>query len=143
MNHPEVITAERQDRVLKECEKYLKDSRRLRDIATLKTKGRTRSGRVNPLVASKESLRITKKQRQSEYPPTRGISITEIERSRKEGECLRCAWPSDRKGKHRVADCQRAIKLDKGTANFPKAKNFQELKVSAESDSDDEIGSES
>jgi hypothetical protein len=37
-------TKEQQDRILKECEEYLKDSQRLRDIATLKSKGKTQSG---------------------------------------------------------------------------------------------------
>jgi len=38
----------RQDRVLEECEEYLKESRRLRDIVALKSKGITQTGRVNP-----------------------------------------------------------------------------------------------
>jgi len=42
---------------------------------------------------------------------------------------LRCAWPSDRKGSHRVKDCIWQIKLDKGIASFPKAKEYQKMKV--------------
>jgi len=42
---------------------------------------------------------------------------------------VRCPWPSDRKGSHRVKDCRRPIKLDKGTGSFPKAKEYQKMKV--------------
>jgi hypothetical protein len=71
---------------------------------------------------------------------TAGIDSSELQRRRSAGECLRCAWPSDRKGSHRVADCRRPIKLDKGTAAFPKAKEYQKMKVAGlqlESDSDE------
>jgi len=50
---------------------------------------------------------------------------------RKEKECLRCAWPADRKGKHNTKDCFRQIKLDKGTADFPKAKADQKMRLGA------------
>jgi len=60
---------------------------------------------------------------------TEGIDSSEISRRKAAGECLRCAWPSDRKGTHRVKDCKRPIKLDKGTAAFPKAKEYQKMKV--------------
>jgi CHAT domain-containing protein len=45
---------------------------------------------------------------------TAGIDPSEIQRRKAAGECLRCAWPADRKGSHRIADCKRPIKLDKG-----------------------------
>jgi hypothetical protein len=60
-----------------------------------------------------------------EYPKTAGIDEAEIQRRKAEGECVRCAWPSDRKGEHKVKDCIRPIKLDKGTANYPKGKEYQ------------------
>ena len=44
---------------------------------------------------------------------------------------MRCAWPSDRKGSHQVKKCIRPIKLDKGTASIPKAKDYQKMKVAA------------
>jgi len=75
---------------------------------------------------------------------TEEIESSEIERRKSAGECLRCAWPSERKGNHRVKDCIRPIKLDKGTATFPKAKEYQKMKVAAvgipeqEDESDDE-----
>ena len=45
-----------------------------------------------------------------------GIDSSELSRRKAAGECLRCAWPSSRKGAHRVKDCRRPTKLDKGTA---------------------------
>jgi hypothetical protein len=47
----------RKDRILKECEEYLRDSRRLRDIASLKTRGTTSTGRINPTPISKKFLK--------------------------------------------------------------------------------------
>jgi len=76
---------------------------------------------------------------------TEGVESSEIQRRKSAGECLRCAWPSDRKGSHRVADCRRPIKLDKGTAAFPKAKEYQKMKIAGmriESDSEDSDDSE-
>jgi len=63
------------------------------------------------------------------FTKTEGIDLSEISRRKAAGDCLRCAWPSDRKGTHMVKDCQRPIKLDKGTASFPKAKEYQKMKV--------------
>jgi len=60
-----------------------------------------------------------------------GIADDELARRRKENECLRCAWPADRKGKHYTKDCFRPIKLDKGTADFPKAKAYQKMRIGA------------
>jgi len=123
----------RQDQVLKECEEYLKESRRLRDIASLKSKETIKSGRINSTPISKKLLNISetglqRRQRNPEdYSPIRGIDKGEISTRKAVGECLRCAWPSDGKGNHRVKNCHRQIKLDKGTANFPKAKDYQRV----------------
>jgi hypothetical protein len=122
-----------QDRILRDCEEYLKDSRRLRDIAALKATGKTLTGCINPTAISKK--RLKKKDRRKGKPAEvsrkdtsslAGIDSTEIGRRKETGECLRCAWPSDRKGAHRVKDCRRPIKLSKGTAVHLKSKNFQE-----------------
>jgi hypothetical protein len=113
------------DKILKECEEYLRDSRRLRRIATLKSKGKTSTGRINPTPISKKTLsRKDKRQRKpvENLNKLEGISETEIQRRKGEAECLRCAWPSDRKGAHRVVDCRRPIKLEIGTACYPKAR---------------------
>jgi len=60
-----------------------------------------------------------------------GIPGDELDRRRKEKECMRCAWPADRRGKHNTKDCYRPIKLDKGTAEFPKAKAYQKMRIGA------------
>jgi len=74
------------------------------------------------------------------YVQTEGIEPSEIERRKAAGECHSCAWPADRKGNHRVKDCLRPIKLDKGTATYPKAKVYQKIKVAGiQSDSREEL----
>jgi hypothetical protein len=82
-----------------------------------------------------------KRSKQDNSQPA-GIESSELQRRRSTGECLRCAWPSDRKGSHRVADCRRPIKLDKGTAAFPKPKEYQKMKIpGTKIESDSEEGS--
>jgi hypothetical protein len=93
---------DRQEKALKECEEYLQDSQRLRRLAKLKAAGRTGTGRINLLVSTKQSLKITTKRKGKQYSKTEGIEQTLIQRRKAEGECLRCVWPSDRKGKHWV-----------------------------------------
>ena len=115
-----------QDRVLKECEEFLRDYRRLRDLETLKAKGKTRTGRINPLASTKSALKGKKGKSCQDYSKTEGIEEAEISRRKVAAECLHCAWPSDRKGTHTVKDCIRAIKLDKETAEFPLAKKYQQ-----------------
>jgi hypothetical protein len=145
---------QRQDKVLKECEEYLKDSRRLRDIAALKATGKTLTGFINPTAISKKHLRKKDRhlrERDSSKPKTlisknkrtEGIQLSEINRRRSSGECLRCAWPSDRKGFHQVANCRRPIKLDKGTAIFPKAKDYLKATQAPQQNPDEEGTSES
>jgi hypothetical protein len=86
---------------------------------------RTRKGRIDPLPRNRK--RLTEQQKEAVIK-TAGINQAELQRRKENGECLRCAWPADRKGAHRVANCRRTIKLDKGTANFPKAKENQKIK---------------
>jgi hypothetical protein len=134
-SEPEDSVPQRQDKILKECEEYLRDSRRLRDLAKLKTSGNHRTGRINPLSTTKRSLGIAKNQKKHNTK-TEGIEGTEINRRKSAGECLRCAWPSDRKGCHQVKDCIRPIKLDTGTAGYPAKKVYQKKVPSDKSDSD-------
>jgi hypothetical protein len=122
----------RRDQVLIECEEYLKDSRRLREITALKATGRTLTGLINPTAISKKHLRKKDRyERKLAEPPkkglpdTAGINEAEIKRCMENDECLWCAWPSDRNGAHRVKDCKPPIELDKGTASFAKAKSYQ------------------
>jgi hypothetical protein len=116
----------RQDKILADCEQYLLESRRHRNIVTLKAKGKSSTGRINPTPISKKSL--WKKDRKSAKRDDRleGINLVEVERRRASGECLCCAWPSDRKGQHQYLQCRRAIKLDKGTAGNKKQPTVEE-----------------
>jgi hypothetical protein len=58
-----------QDQVLKECEEYRKESRKLRDIACLKSNGNTDTGRINPLPISKKALRTGRQKRRERVLP--------------------------------------------------------------------------
>ena len=79
---------QRKDKILEVCEEYLKDSRRLRDIAALKATGKTLTGFINPTAISKKHLkkkdRSTRKQaeRLADQPKndskTAGIDQAEI-----------------------------------------------------------------
>jgi hypothetical protein len=77
---------QRQDTIRKECEEYLKDSRRLREIAALKATGRTLTGLINPTPISKKRLRkkdrVNSKQsnQASGHLKTEGIDDAEIQR---------------------------------------------------------------
>jgi len=110
-----------QDTMLTECEEYLHDSRRLRRLAAVITKGITRSRRINPLASTKDNLTVGKKKNDLIHSQTVGIEEAEIKRRKGAGECLRCAWPFDQKGGHGVAQCRREIKLDSRTARHLKA----------------------
>jgi hypothetical protein len=55
---------------------------------------------------------------------TEGIEGSKLRRRKAAGECQRCAWPQDRKGSHKTLDCFRWKRLEKGTAPFPKRKNY-------------------
>jgi hypothetical protein len=134
----------RRDRVLKECEEILRDSKKEREVMNLKVSGRTQTGRVNPTSISKKLLR--ERDRVSKIVPNErkskanrndknrsrieGIEEGQIQRRKASGECLRCAWPSDRKGIHKVKDSRRPIKLGKGTASFPEEKGFRKTERS-------------
>jgi len=62
---------------------------------------------------------------------TEGIEKSELDRRKAAGECQRCAWPGDRKGAHKTMSCYRWARKEIGTAPFPKAKDYQKLKVGA------------
>jgi hypothetical protein len=73
----------------------------------------------------KEKDRPARTQALSARSQLAGIDKAEIRRRKEAGECLGCAWPAERKGNHIVRDCRRPIKLDRGTANFPKGREYQ------------------
>jgi len=137
----------RRDRVLWDCEEFLREPRRSRDIAALKSKGTTCSGRINPTPISKKALKKRDRHRRKELAViekpslVEGINETEIQRRRASDECLRCAWPSDRKGSHYVKNCSRHIKLDKGTANFPKKGSYRNIEQECVQLSEEEVNS--
>jgi hypothetical protein len=90
-------------------------------------------------------LKIAKNEIREDHSKTDGIDTSEIQRRRSWGECLRCAWPADRKGFHRVKECRRPIKLDKGTAIYPTVKGVTKVKnqqPSVEEDSSEDTSSE-
>jgi hypothetical protein len=97
-----------------------------------------------------KQFKTTKSERRSrqDTSKTEGIEASEIDRRKAVGESLWCAWPSDRKGSHRVKDCIRPIKLDKGMASYPKAKGYRKMNVagmelsSEEDDSSDSSAEE-
>jgi len=129
----------RLDQVLDCTEQFLGESRHLREIAALKISGGTSTGQVDPVRKIKKSLRLAKRipkgittDKGKDCNKTEGIIDSEISRRKAAGECLRCAWPCDRKGSHRVKDCVQQIKLDKGTAIFSKDRNYQEPTESSE-----------
>ena len=64
-----------------------------------------------------------------------GINLVEFRRRKAADECLRCDWPFDRKGSHLVKDCERPIKLDKGTAPFAKSGRYPKPVIPSEKDS--------
>jgi hypothetical protein len=55
------------------------------------------------------------------------MEATDIKRSRREGECLRCARPPDLKGHHKVKECKTKIKVDPGTAINLKALRIKSI----------------
>jgi hypothetical protein len=129
----------RQERVLKKCEKVLQESKKRRAQNTVKTNN---CNRINPLASTKKSLRIEKKRKLKDYSKTEGINEAEIQTRKGKGECLRRAWPVDRKGTHRGKDCIRPIKLDTGTADYPKAKEYQKIKQLNQQPSVEEVSTE-
>jgi hypothetical protein len=130
----------RQDQILRECENYLQESSKLRTKISVNT---GKHNRINPLASTKKLLRVEKYKRKSKVPTkTEGINESEIQRRKVEGECLRCAWPANRKGTHQVKDCIRPIKLDKGSAYYPKAKEYQKIKQSYQKPSRKEVSTE-
>jgi len=71
-----------------------------------------------------------------------GIEKSELDRRKAAGECQRCTWPADRKGAHKTMDCFGWARKEIATVPFPKAKEYQKLKIGAygqEDNSESEI----
>ena len=67
-----------------------------------------------------------------------GVPEEEVKRRRAAKECLRCAWPSDRKGAHGTMKCFQNVKVTSGTADFVKPKTYQKMKVGGYDQLEDE-----
>jgi len=111
---------------------YPQESRRLGDKAALKVSGKTTTSRINPTSESKKNPRRSKRVPKSPAVEIEGVEISEIKRRKAADECLRCAWPSDRKGIHWIKDCRRPIKLDKGTAPYARKNQYQKPVTSSD-----------
>ena len=81
---------------MEEAAEFLINSKRPMRIATLKS-GKNNSGQINPTNKTKKSFQV---EMNKSYKETEGICDKEIQRKKSEGECLHCAWPSNRKGAH-------------------------------------------
>lgn len=68
---------------------------------------------------------------------TVAMDKSEWDRRKAAGECQTCAWPADRNRAHKTIDCLRLARKEVGTAPFPKAKEYQKLKVGSYGQKDD------
>ena len=99
-------------------------------------------GRQNNKKQSDQKFKPRNESNKPYAQQTEGIEKSELDRRKAAGECQRCAWPGDRKGAHKTVDCFRWARKEIGTAPFPKAKEYQKLKVGAfnqEEESESEI----
>jgi hypothetical protein len=60
-----------------------------------------------------------------------GIPQEELCKKKMALECMRHAWLADWKGNRKTMDYDRLAKSDLGTVNFPKANEYQKLRVGA------------
>lgn len=74
-------------------------------------------------------LKTRNKSNESSVEQTKGIKKSELDRRKAAGECQRCAWPADQKGAHKTINCFRWARKETGMVPFPKAKEYQKLKV--------------
>jgi hypothetical protein len=106
--------------IINNCEAFLEQSKQER-----KTTGRF-TRKASRVIKQKADRKINKKKPIKTYAiQIEGIDGSELQRRKAAGECQRCAWPRDRKGSHKTMDCFRWKRLDKGTAPFPKQKQYK------------------
>jgi hypothetical protein len=98
------------------AERFLENSQRVRVRLSRKAKASSRHKRRNV------HKRTIAKAKSFGGHDLSVIRREVIKRRNTSGECLVCAWPSDRKGAHCAKDCRRAIKLSEGTALSSQAK---------------------
>jgi hypothetical protein len=107
--------AEIDNEVINNCKAFLEQSRQQRKSVERFAR---QTSRVDKRKANKE------KPLKTYGTQTEGIDGSELRRRKAAGECHRCAWPRDRKGSHKTLDCHRGKKVEKGTAQFPKKKQY-------------------
>ena len=103
--------------IINNCEAFLEQSQQERKTVGRFTRNASR-------VIKRKADRKFKKAIKTFGTQTEGIDGNELRRRKAAGECQRCAWPRDRKGSHKTLDCFRWKRLEKGTAPFPKRKNY-------------------
>jgi len=87
-------------------------------------------GRRNQNKSDKQ-FRPKNKSNKTYAEQTEEIEKSELDRRKAAGECQRCAWPGDSKGAHKTMECFRWARKETGTSPFPKAKEYQKLKIGA------------
>jgi len=100
---------------IENCELFLEQSKQER-------KALGRKNRQICKVVKRQSKKAAKKAVKTFNTQTGGIDGSELRRRKAAGECQRCVWPRDRKGRHKTLDCFLWKRLEKGTATFPKIK---------------------
>jgi hypothetical protein len=103
--------------IINNCEAFLEQSKQERKTAGCFTRNASR-------VIKRKADRKVNKPIKTFGTQTEGIEGSELRRRKAAGECQRCAWPQDRKGSHKTLHCFRWKRLEKGTAPFPKRKNY-------------------
>jgi hypothetical protein len=103
------------------CKTFLAQSQKERKAIGRKSR---QTSRIIKKKADRKANREAKKPIKTFGTQTEGIDGSELRRRKAAGECQRCAWPQDRKGSHKTLDCFRWKRLEKGTAPFPKKKNY-------------------
>jgi len=129
LSDTESSSTERQNNILQQCKEFLRRFRWQRRSALQKAVGKVKASRVNLLLPTKKTNRVQKKK---SYKDTAGICTSELQSRKIEGECLRCAWLSDRKESHRVKDCRWPIKLHNVTAEYKGKNSIQKLSSDTE-----------
>jgi hypothetical protein len=107
--------------IIDNCEAFIAQSQEERKALGRVT--RQASRKVKKRIDRKEK-RKAKKSIKTFGTQTEGIDGSELRRRKAAGECQRCAWPQDRKGSHKTLDCFRWKRLEKGTAPFPRKKQY-------------------
>jgi hypothetical protein len=102
--------------ILSHCEQFLLESEANRKAICKKSWKQQYKDLVEEQSKSSSRIKKSKDIKMPLHCQLEGIKQNKIDRRRIAGECLRCAWPQDRKGNHRASNCHREIRRQKGTA---------------------------